>query len=217
MERCQTPTDNYPYRADTFSLIKNLSSMIKGYSKHYDVPPVAVAGAIADEYNTRVFPKSILDWFQDEVLLNWMPDSLIALDAYLGINTKLLNATKHDIGIGNIKLETAKRVYERNKNKFAKKIPNWDDLVDYIRTDAGTIHIATLVIKRAQLLFAPHVKNYSLELKEAVYVTYYKQGPSFLDRFNSKPLLERKNGITPGEGCRVYYQRCEFVKAPGIK
>jgi hypothetical protein len=135
----------------------------------------------------------------------------------MGVNSKLLNATKHDIGIGNIKLETAKKVYERNRDKFDKKIKNWAELVDYLRTDAGTIHIATLVIKRAQLLFAPHIKNYSLELKEAVYVTYYKQGPSYLDRFTSKFLLERNKGITPGEGCRVYYQRDEFKKALGIK
>ena len=217
MRHCPNPIDNFPYRADTFSLIRRLAFTIKQYSRQYNIPPIAVAGAIADEYNTRVFPKSVIDWFQDEILLNLMPSSFIAFDAKIGFGSKILNATKHDIGIGNIKLETAMRVYERHKNKFGKKINNWAELVDYIRTDAGTIHIAALVIKRAQLIFAPYVKNYPDELKEAVFVTYYKQGPSYLARFRSKPSHTRNKGITPGEGCRVYYQRDEFKKALGIK
>lgn len=211
------PTDNYPYRAETFSLIRRLSYTINQYSRQYSVPAIAVAGAIADEYNTRVGLKGIIDWVQDEILLNLMPSSFIALDAKAGFSSKWLNATKNDIGIGNIKLETAKRVYERNKNRFGKQINNWEELVDYIRTDTGTIHIAALVIKRAQFLFAPYIKNYPDKLKEAVFVTYYKQGPSYLTRFSSKPPHERKKGIIPGEGCRTYHQRDEFKKALGLK
>lgn len=126
-----------------------------------------------------------------------MPSSFIALDAKAEFGSKWLNATKHDIGIGNIKLETAKRVYERNKNSFGKRINNWEELVDYLRTDNGTIHIATLVIKRAQFLFGPYVKNYPDELKEAVFVTYYKQGPSYLVRFRSKPPMKEKKELSP--------------------
>lgn len=210
------PIDNFPYRADTFSLIRRLSFTVNRYNRQYNVPPIAVAGAIADEYNTRIFPKSVIDWFQDEILINWMPSSFIALDAKIGLNSKWLNSTKHDIGIGNIKLETAKRIYERHNNRFGKQIDNWDELVDYILTDKGTIHIASLVIKRAQFLFKPYIKNYPIELKEAVFVTYYKQGPIYLARFRSKPSRERNKGITPGEGCRTYYQRDEFKKALGI-
>ena len=217
MRHCPNPIDNFPYRAETFSLIRRLSFTINRYSRQYNVPPIAVAGAIADEYNTRTMYKGVFDWFQDEILLNWMPSSFISLDAKIGINSKWLNATKHDIGIGNIKLETAMRVYERHKSKFGKTINSWEELVDYIRTDAGTIHIATLVIKRAQFLFAPYIKNYSDDLKEAVFVTYYKQGPSYLARFRSKPPYLRSKGITPGEGCRVYFQRDEFKKALGIR
>ena len=94
-----------------------------------------------------------------------MPGAFIAFDAMIGFNSKLFNATKHDIGKGNIKVETAKRVYERNK------INSWSELVDYLRTDEGTIHIATLVILRAQQLFKPYIKEYPEDLKEAVYVT----------------------------------------------
>lgn len=217
MRHCPNPIDNYPYRAETFNLIKRLAPTIKWFSRRYNVPPIAVAGAIADEYNTRVFPRSIIDWYQDEILLNNMPSISIAVHAKIGFNSKWLNATKHDIGIGNIKLETAKKVYERHKNEFGKQIDSWAALVDYIRTDAGTIHIAALVIKRAQFLFGPYVKKYPLELKEAVFVTYYKQGPSYLARFRSRPSHERDRAIKPGEGCRTYHQRDEFKKALGIR
>jgi len=217
MRHCPNPIDNFPYRAETFSLIRRLSFTINRYSRQYNVPAIAVAGAIADEYNTRVGFKGIFDWVQDEILINWMPNSFISLDAKIGINSKWLNATKHDIGVGNIKLETGMRIFERYKTRFGKQISNWEELVDYIRTDAGNIHIAALVIKRAQFLFSPYVKNYSDELKEAVLVTYYKQGPSYLARFRSKPSHVRNKGITPGEGCRVYYQRDEFKKALGIR
>jgi len=217
MRNCPNPIDNFPYRAETFHLIKRLSFTINLYSRLYNVPPIAVAGAIADEYNTRFGFKGVFDWVQDEILINWMPNSFISLDAKIGINSKWLNATKHDIGVGNIKLETGMRIYKRYKTRFGKKINNWEELVDYIRTDKGTIHIAALVIKRAQFIFAPYVKNYPDELKEAIFVTYYKQGPSYLARFRSKPAHERRKGITPGEGCRVYFQRDEFKKALGIR
>ena len=196
MRHCPNPTDNYPYRAETFILIKRLSFTINQYSRRYNVPPIAIAGAIADEYNTRVGLKGIFDWVQDEILLNLMPSSFIFLDAKAGISSKWLNATKHDIGIGNIKLETAKRVYQRNKNRFGKRINNWEKLVDYLRTDNGTIHIATLVIKRAQFLFGPYVKNYPDELKEAVFVTYYNKVHLILVRFRSKPPMKEKKELS---------------------
>ena len=66
MSKCSIPTDNYPFRSDTFLLIQNLSIKIRRYSNQYNVPPIAVAGAIADEYNTQVFPKAIIDWFQEK-------------------------------------------------------------------------------------------------------------------------------------------------------
>jgi len=115
MRHCPNPIDNFPYRAETFSLIRRLSFTINRYSRQYNVPAIAVAGAIADEYNTRVGFKGIFDWVQDEILINWMPNSFISLDAKIGINSKWLNATKHDIGVGNIKLETGMRIFERYK------------------------------------------------------------------------------------------------------
>jgi hypothetical protein len=56
-------------------------------------------------------------------------------------------------------------------------------LVDYIRANEGTVHVASLVILRARQLFDRYLAVYSDKRKEAVYVTYYKQGPSYLRRY----------------------------------
>ena len=55
---------------------------------------------------TRTGFRTVVDWFQDDVLLNYMPNSFIRVDAWAGFNTKLLNSTKHDIGKGNITLSS---------------------------------------------------------------------------------------------------------------
>jgi hypothetical protein len=70
MSSCIKPTENFPFRDATFDEISKISQLIKSYAKKYNVPSVAVAGSIADELNTRVFPKNIIDWFQDDVLIN---------------------------------------------------------------------------------------------------------------------------------------------------
>jgi hypothetical protein len=213
---CDQPTENFPYREETFAVIAKLAPLINKYSGTQGVPPIAVAGSIADEFNTMTGVKGVLDWFQDNVLLNYMPNSAIQTDVRLGFNSKLLNATKHDLGKGNIKLETAKYIYDQFKSKFANKNMNYADLVDYLRSDEGTVHIASLVIKKASIDMASYVKGLSAEKTEAIYVTYYKQGPSYIARFKAATAADPHRHLEPGEGCRVILQRARFVKALGL-
>src|SRR5205807_398343 len=49
---CPQPEENFPYSENTFAVIGQLADTIKSFSKQFDVPPIAVAGSIADEYNT---------------------------------------------------------------------------------------------------------------------------------------------------------------------
>ncbi len=214
---CDPPQENFPYREETFAVIKRLADLLKTYSARFKVPPIAVAGSIADEYNTQTGVKGALDWLQDQVLLNYMPNFAIEIDAWAGFNTKLLNATKHDLGIGNIKLETAKQIYERFKGSFERQDMDYSDLVDYLRSDQGTVHVAALVIKMASQDLKPYVAGYSEEKVEAVYVTYYKQGPSYAARFRGARAKEPGRRLEPGEGCRVILQRERFKSALGIK
>jgi hypothetical protein len=209
---CPTPTENYPYSDSTFAVIASIADTIKEFSQRHGVPPIAVAGSIADEFNTRKGIRSAADWFQDRILLNYMPNFFIEVDNWFGFNTKWLNATKHDLGKGNIKLETAKQIYDQYKSTFKKSDMDYSDLVDYILTDRGTVHIATLVIKKAKQELDRYLENYPEEVKEAVYVTYYKQGPSYLQRFLQARAQDPDRRLKPGEGCRVLLQRDRFLK-----
>ncbi len=217
LDACKKPTENYPYSDETFAMVKSIAPLVLQYSSRLHVPPVAVAGSIADEYNTRRGIKLIVDWFQDEILLNWMPNIFIELDAKIAFQSKLLNATKHDIGIGNIKLETAKEIYKRYKYKITRKNLDYSDIVDYMRTDEGTVYIVSLVIKKASQDLASYVNGYSAEKKEAVYVTYYKQGSRYIQRFKNNPSKDPNRTIEPGEGCRVWFQRNRFLEILGVR
>jgi hypothetical protein len=212
---CSASTENFPYSADTFAMIGLIKDLVLAYAAEFDVPPVAVAGAIADEYNTRSGARAPFDWLQDNVLLNFMPNFAIEFSAFIGFNSKA-NAAKHDIGIGNIKLETAMQLYQMYKGSFAAK--NWDytNLVDYLRTDEGTVHIASLVMVRARQLFDPYLTIFSDKRKEAVYVTYYKQGPSYLERYRNALAAHPNRLLMPGEGCRVCRQRDKIKQALGL-
>ncbi|MDP8105752.1 hypothetical protein QJU39_08620, partial [Pasteurella atlantica] len=209
---CDQPTENYPYSARTFKLIEEMAPIISTYSQIYKVPPIAVAGAIADEYNTSKGLKRFFDWIQDDVLLNYMPNFAIEFDAVINSNSKLFNATKHDLGVGNIKLETAKTIYDNNKNEFGNL--NWDytDVVDYLRTRDGTAHMTAIYIAEANEKLNSYIQDYPDCKKEAVLVTYYKQGPSYLSRFLKAKKLDPNRRILPGEGCRVCLQRDKFLK-----
>lgn len=76
--------------------IRSIKRMIQSQAIRKGVPPTAIAGAIADEYRTREFPRSMLDAAQDSVL-----DSLgewqIDVDRFFDFDSKLLNAMENDV------------------------------------------------------------------------------------------------------------------------
>jgi hypothetical protein len=213
---CPSFNNDSNYRLETFELVRKISELIYFYSVKYSVPPVAVAGSIADEYNTRIGAKAVFDWLQDEVLLNFMPNFAIEIDAFFNCKSKLLNATQHDIGIGNIKIETAKEIYEKQKYFFENKKWNYTNIIDYIRSNEGTVHFATLVIRQAKEKMQDYILDYSDSRFEAVLITYYKQGESYFKRFLERLHKYPSARIEPGEGCRVCKQRILFLSALGM-
>jgi len=214
---CADPRDKLPYLADTFALIRKLGPEIRRRSQLVGVPPIAVGGSIADEFNTQTGARTYLDWFQDQVLLKrLLSNQAIERDHRLGFKSKLLNATMHDLGIGNIKLDTAMQMYNANQATFGKKIGSWSEMVEYILTDAGTIHIAALVIKQGQTDLTAYLKGQPADVQEAILITYYKQGPNYVTRYAERLKKTPAATIQPGEGCRAFTQRTEFVKALGL-
>ena len=205
---------NFPYKSDVFKKISEISDLVKYFARKHNVPEVAVAGAIADEYNAVI--DSWIDTAQDWTV-DLFPDFYIEITKNM-INesetiTKLRNPSMNDLGIGNIKLDNAKKIYDLMPTEFAAM--NWDytDLVDYLQTNVGSVHVASLTIKIAQSLFNQYIKNYSDCTKEAVLVTFYKQGPKYFNKFYKKLQDNPRATPIPGEGSRVAMQRNRILKA----
>ncbi|MDB4985526.1 MAG: hypothetical protein JWN04_704 [Myxococcaceae bacterium] len=206
---------NFPYSTATFAAISALAPIILRWSKRLQVPGIAVAGSIADELNTRAGARAYLDWLQDYVVISSLPSFAIETDYRLGSSSKWLNATRHDLGKGNINLATAREIYERTPEFFPKSMQSWSELVAYLLTDEGTTLVAALVIKKAMAEMKDYLKGRTPEIQEAILVTYYKQGPRYIDRFRARLAQGRTATLVPGEGCRVYNQRAQLVKALG--
>lgn len=209
-------SNNFPYDTDTFGLVRSLASCIKTCSSKFGVPAIAVAGSIADEFNTRRGPRAAIDWVQDVAVISKLPNCLIVIDAYLGIPSKLLNATRNDLGPGNINLATAMEIYRRNVSSFPKWVTDWADLADFLLTDQGTVLVASLVIKKGMSDMALLLTGRTKAIQEAILVTYYKQGPAYVGRFMSRLKTDPAAELTPGEGCRVFHQRATFSAALSV-
>lgn len=121
-----------------------------------------------------------------------------------------------DIGLGSVKVETAHQIYDEYRHTFPRYDFDYEDIVDYLRTDAGTVHFATLAIKKAVYELKPYSQGRSEEKAEGLYVTYYKQGPTYVARFRNALAENPSRRIKPGEGCRVVLQRQNLQTALGL-
>lgn len=64
---------NYPFSNEVFDWITSIKNLINKYASKYDVPPIAIAGCLANEYNTRfskeyTLLKSLFDGMQDSII-----------------------------------------------------------------------------------------------------------------------------------------------------
>jgi hypothetical protein len=210
------PSENFPYRAETFEKIGAMRAEILKYSRIFNVPPVAVFGSIADEFNTRQGYRTAVDIIQDG-LIGFMPNILIELAKDADSQSKFLNPVKNDLGKGNINLETARKIYDLHRDTFEKINWQYSDLVAYLESDAGTAHVAALFIAQGLDLLWEEISDYELAVQEAVLVTFFKQGEEkYVGRFLEKKKTDPDHRIIPGEGWRVFLQRDKIVAALGI-
>jgi len=183
------------------------------------VPPIAIAGSIADEFNVQRGARRWVDWVQDHAIISNLPSTWIGLDYQLGINSKFLNATRNDLGPANINLLTAAQMFALYRSQFPKEVGTWEQLVDYIISEEGAVAVAALVIRKGMKDLAPWLMGRPPEIQESLLVTYFKQGASYIDRFKSR-LAQQVPGtnakLKPGEGCRVFNQRAALKIALGL-
>ncbi len=223
--------EGFPYQAGTFERIRHLRRLILRVSERIGVPPLAVAGSIADEYNALMTEwgglRPLLDWAIDDLLIVHLYEWVFEWSVRVGSKSKWLNATRHDVGAGNVNVATARAVYDEFRGRWLEwpqewgymvRDPKllWQDILEYVLTGEGTVVIAALVIKKAMEEMAPFLRGREPATRDAILVTYYKQRPSYVGRFK-KRLAESPDAVlVPGEGCRAYFHRFDLMSALGL-
>ncbi|EDV0905224.1 hypothetical protein QF91_004478 [Salmonella enterica subsp. salamae] len=241
---CGKPIENYLFQQPVFYWLREISALIIKYPDRLSVPPVAVAGALADEYNTRFMPdysyaKKQLDYLQDEVIPKGkyteypeqQNNEMSSRDLERQYETmkkndpdnikrttfyRLSNTVAGDYGKGNISLRTAYDMYDEKFDNFQEM--SRLDILRYLITDEGTVHFAALSIKKALNVMSEYIQDLPPRKHEAVLVTYFKQGDNYRIKFINRSLKNNPNAkIRSGEGCGTCFQRQKIAEAIGVQ
>lgn len=211
-------SDESKYSEGTIAFIWAVGNSVKRFASQYEVSAPAVAGAIADEYETQ----DMIDAFQ-EYFYQARGETRLETEQSLDIKTgygkadKLLNVLENDIGPGNIKIRTALKIKRaeiaREKGKKPEDVNvSLTDLIDELMTPSGTAKYAAAYIAEAKAKFSGHenFKIYPPPAAETIYVSYYKQGENYYTEWAKNP----SDPPCPGSGgCRFYANRDRIVEA----
>ena len=205
---CDPATEEY-YDFETFYFVRSIEPFISSVARA-GVPRAAIAGAIADEYNTQKGVKGIVDSIQDRVI-DALPEFAIDVDRFFDIHEKLLNTLENDIGPANIKVRTALELIQAGELTVpgvSLSEIQVNRIVEFLRTERGTVETTASVIAKAQRLFGPHLTEHPEELRQAIFVEYYKQGDSYYNKFVKSLRINPNHKVCPGDGgCRFLYNR----------
>lgn len=211
------------YDQTTYQFIRSIRPYIRSISSSEGVSPNPVAGAIADEYDTRRNVKSVIDGLQDAIL-DALPESFIDVDRFFDIHNKLLNTLENDVGPANIKVRTALELVQRGELQAHGSPPSdiqVNRIIDFLLTEWGTVKTTATVIRKAQDIFGNYMGDYPDFLWEAVLVEYFKQGDSYYNRFMKARSANPNHDICPGDGgCRFIQNwnqiRSALTPTPGV-
>jgi hypothetical protein len=204
------------YDAETYKYIRSIASLITSISSAQGVSAVAVAGAIADEYNTRRGARSVVDAAQDATVSS-LPEWAIDVDRFFDIKSKLLNTLENDVGPANIKVRTALEYVQTGELSVPgspKSSVQVTKIIEFLLSNKGTVTATAAVIARAQKLFGPSLGSHSKELRDSIYVEYFKQGDSYYKRFSASLAANPSHKACPGEGgCRAFFNYSQLETA----
>lgn len=204
------------YDAETYKYIRSIASLITSISSAAGVSAVAVAGAIADEYNTRRGARSVVDAAQDATLSS-LPEWAIDVDRFFDIKSKLLNTLENDVGPANIKVRTGLEYVQSGELSVPgspESAVQVSKIIEFLMSNKGTVTATAAVIARAQKLFGPSLGSHSKELKDSIYVEYFKQGDSYYKRFSAALASNPSHKACPGEGgCRAFFNYTQLETA----
>lgn len=185
----------------TLTKLENLKPSIDYYSTKYCIPRKVLAAAIGSEINRRIYIGKIIDQFQDYLFNSTLiTEDLMLTQLESNIESKYLNLSKHDIGLGNINYETAVSILKDNPTELSF-INNHKDLISYLLTEKGNIHLASLYIKKGQHLLSKYYSESNETIQNAILYSFYKQGESYYIRYLNNS--GGKRAPVPGEGIEI--------------
>jgi hypothetical protein len=179
-----------PISEKALSILQENESVISKYAAKYDIPKEVLAASIGSEINRRIYINKATDFLQDIFFKFICSESLLNQSLNSEISSRYLNVAKQDIGLGNIRFETAWELFNKYPEEFLH-IQSKKDMVDYLLSNRGNIHVASLVIKEAQLLFADYCTELDHLNKNAVLYSYYKEGKAYFNRYKEYSHLKR--------------------------
>lgn len=187
-----------PLSEATIHKLEQYSHHFSFYANKYNIPKEVLMACVGSEINRRIYINKWIDSSQDyffstDLCSNFLLDKC----AQSGIEVRYINFFKQDIGIGSIQVETAWNMRTFYPNEF-EHINSKKEMVDYLLTIQGNIHVASIVVMHGKNLFEQYLNNPDTVNNKAVLFSYYKQGNSYYKRYLKKGNLKRSP--IPGGG-----------------
>lgn len=180
-----------PLSEHTIEVLKAKQPYIDFFADKYQISKVALAASIGSEINRRIFINKWIDILQDYYFASFLcTEPVLDFFMHLNINNRYFNLAKQDLGIGNIRFQTAWEILQKYPQELTH-IHSKKEMVDYLLTDKGNIHIASLIIKKADTLFIGHFGASSKNIRDAIYYSYYKQGETYYLRYAQNSKFKR--------------------------
>lgn len=204
------------YAATTFAYITRIRHLITTVAARRGVPELSVAGAIADEFDTRRGPRAVVDAAQDAIVGS-LTEEEIATDRRFNINSKFLNAMRNDVGPANVNVQTAFDLVRDGWLSVPgspRTAPRVTTIIASLQTDAGTVEAAGAVMAKGWSLLGTFLGAHPQDLREAVLVEYFKQGDSYATRALTALAVNPAHLVCPGDGgCRARHNRAALLAA----
>lgn len=219
--RCNTGAQG-PLADWALEYVSEFAPTIELVAQQRGIPPLALAGAIAEEYSSKEGIHAVIDTAQD-LILPWVPEIAIDFARLPDFHNKLQNWIQHDISLANIKVRTALEQVEAGRLHVSgspKENPQVNLIIEYMLTNEGMIDTAGAVIQQGQELFGPYIASYDAGTQEAVLIDFYNIGyetyyvgtvedgqhKGFLPKLAANPL-HRPCPDPVGDGCQTLQNR----------
>lgn len=207
-------------------------------AQKYSIPALAIAGAIAEENETRNAGGGFKGWIDDmmDQALPNVSESELNKSVFSVFGTtkegnsiwnKAVDYDTWDVGPANIRWKTAKDLHDSIMRNMSRR-----ELAQHLTSCEGTAEYAALYLDQIRQGVDPFFSNHyeggmpSEDYRIAIYVSGYRQGPGMLTAYVSRifktnpeifdkvPLIIPKAAqMIPGEGQTVINNKSQILEA----